>query len=442
MNIGVVGTGYVGLVAGACFAESGNDVICMDVDKDKIAGLERGVIPIYEPGLEDIIKNNVKAGRLSFSTDIKETVQGSEVIFIAVGTPQDEDGSADLRYVLEVAANIGKYMDGPKIIVDKSTVPVGTADLVRAEIAKHTTLNFEVVSNPEFLKEGAAIEDFMKPDRVVIGTDSVEAAEAMREIYSPFVRNDNPIIVMDVRSAEVTKYAANSYLATRITFMNEIASLCENIGADVAQVRKGMGTDSRIGMSFLFPGVGYGGSCFPKDVRALIRTAEKHDAELKIVSAVDTVNEAQKSKLVKKVIAHYGSAEAVRGKSFALWGLSFKPKTDDMREAPSLTVIRQLNELGAKVKAYDPEAMPEAKRRVAKGGLTVDFAENSYDALTGCDALLIVTEWNEFRRPNFSRMKQELSSSVIFDGRNLFEPTKMSRLGFSYYSIGRAPVGV
>lgn len=442
MNIGVVGTGYVGLVAGACFAESGNDVICMDVDKDKIAGLERGVIPIYEPGLEDIIKNNVKAGRLSFSTDIKETVQGSEVIFIAVGTPQDEDGSADLRYVLEVAANIGKHMDGPKIIVDKSTVPVGTADLVRAEIAKHTTLKFEVVSNPEFLKEGAAIEDFMKPDRVVIGTDSVEAAEAMREIYSPFVRNDNPILVMDVRSAEVTKYAANSYLATRITFMNEIASLCENIGADVSQVRKGMGTDSRIGMSFLFPGVGYGGSCFPKDVRALIRTAEKHDAHLQIVSAVDTVNEAQKSKLVKKVIAHYGSVEAVRGKTFALWGLSFKPKTDDMREAPSLTVIRQLNELGAKVKAYDPEAMPEAKRRVAKGGMTVDFAENSYDALTGCDALLIVTEWNEFRRPNFTRMKQELNSSVIFDGRNLFEPTKMSRLGFSYYSIGRAPVGV
>jgi UDPglucose 6-dehydrogenase len=442
MNIGVVGTGYVGLVAGACFAESGNDVICMDVDKEKIAGLERGVIPIYEPGLEDIIKNNVKAGRLSFTTDIVETVQGSEVIFIAVGTPQDEDGSADLRYVLEVAANIGKNMDGPKIVVDKSTVPVGTADLVRAEIAKYTSFNFEVVSNPEFLKEGAAIADFMKPDRVVIGTDSVEAAEAMREIYSPFVRTENPIIVMDVRSAEVTKYAANSYLATRITFMNEIASLCEKIGADVSQVRKGMGTDSRIGMSFLFPGVGYGGSCFPKDVRALIRTAEKHDTNLQIVNAVDVVNEAQKSKLVQKVIAHYGSAEAVKGKTFGLWGLSFKPKTDDMREAPSLTVIRQLAELGAKVKAFDPEAMPEAKRRVEKGDLEIEFAENSYDALSGSDALLIVTEWNEFRRPNFSKMKQELNAPVIFDGRNLFEPTKMSRLGFTYHSIGRASVGV
>ncbi len=442
MNIGVVGTGYVGLVAGACFAESGNDVVCMDVDEEKIAQLQRGVVPIYEPGLEELLKTNTKSGRLTFSTNIEETVKGSEVIFIAVGTPQDKDGSADLRYVLEVASSIGQYMDGPKIVVDKSTVPVGTADLVRAEIAKHTDLDFEVVSNPEFLKEGAAIDDFMKPDRVVIGTSSVEAAEVMRELYAPFVRTDNPILVMDIASAEVTKYAANSYLATRITFMNEVANLCENIGADIAQVRRGMGSDSRIGMSFLFPGVGYGGSCFPKDVRALIKTADKHGSNLQIVSAVDKVNERQKLRLVEKVINHFGGTDAIRGKKFGLWGLAFKPKTDDMREAPSLTVIKQLNELGAKVVAYDPEASAEARKIFKEQGLEAELVESSYDVLPDSDALLIVTEWNEFRRPNFSRIKDGLNKPLIFDGRNLFEPAKMRRLGFVYHSIGRPTVGL
>jgi UDPglucose 6-dehydrogenase len=441
MNIGVIGTGYVGLVAGACFSESGNDVICMDVDAAKIARLNRGECPIYEPGLEELIKENLSAGRLSFTTDISQTVTGSEIIFIAVGTPQDQDGSADLRYVLEVAANIGKHMDGSKIVVNKSTVPVGTADLVGAEIKKHSNLEFEVVSNPEFLKEGSAIDDFMKPDRVVIGTNSVEAAEAMRELYSPFVRTGNPILVMDPRSAEVTKYAANAYLATRVTFMNEVANLCERIGADVSQVRRGMGSDSRIGQSFLFPGIGYGGSCFPKDVRALARTAEEHQTHLQIVNAVDRVNEAQKSRLVDKLVEHYGQASSLKGKQIALWGLSFKPKTDDMREAPSITIVKKLSEFGASVVAFDPEAMDEAKRVFSKLDCNISFADSAYEALTGADALVIVTEWNQFRRPNFSKIKQALKESVIFDGRNLFEPSTMRRLGFIYYSIGRQVVG-
>jgi len=441
MNVGVIGSGYVGLVAGTCFAESGNDVICADVNEEKIALLNKGQIPIYEPGLDQLIAANVEGGRLRFTTDVEECIQGSEVIFIAVGTPQDTDGSADLKYVLQVAAQIGRVMNGPKIVVNKSTVPVGTADLVSEEISKYTKLPFDVVSNPEFLKEGSAIEDFMKPDRVVIGTSSVEAAEVMRELYSPFVRTNNPILVMDVKSAEVTKYAANALLATRITFMNEIANLAEEVGADVSQVRKGIGSDSRIGPSFLFPGVGYGGSCFPKDVRALIRTGHTHNVTMSVVKAVDAANNEQKRRIPKKVISHYGSPEGVKGKTFALWGLSFKPKTDDMREAPSLTVIQELAELGASFKAYDPEAMDVAKKICQTQNLPVTFVESSYEALEGSDALLIVTEWNEFRRPNFTKMTQQLSEPVIFDGRNLFEPAKMARLGFTYYSIGRAVSG-
>lgn len=441
MNIGVFGAGYVGLVAGACFAETGNDVICADVDQNKVDRLKKGEVPIYEPGLEELIKHNSAAGRLTFTTDLQKTICGSEVIFIAVGTPQDTDGSADLRFVLDVAEKIGQNMNGPKIIVNKSTVPVGTADLVRAEIAKHTTLEFDVVSNPEFLKEGSALEDFMKPDRVVIGANTVEAAEVMRELYSPFVRTDNPILVMDVRSAEVTKYAANALLATRISFMNEIANLCEKVGADVDQVRRGIGSDRRIGPSFLFPGVGYGGSCFPKDVRALIRTGKHGGADMEIVSAVDRVNNRQKSRLSQKVVEHFGSAAAVKGKHFALWGLSFKPKTDDMREAPSLTVIKELSELGGTFSAYDPEAMSKAQQDLKGSGAQVEYVATGYDALRNADALIIVTEWSEFRRPNFTKITQLLREPLIFDGRNLFEPAKMKRLGFTYYSIGREVVG-
>jgi UDPglucose 6-dehydrogenase len=442
MNIGVIGAGYVGLVAGACFAESGNDVICADIDGNKIARLNAKDIPIYEPGLDGLVDSNMAAGRLSFTTDITHAIQGSEVIFIAVGTPQDTDGSADLKFVLGVAAEIGKNMNGPKIVVNKSTVPVGTADLVAQEIAKYTDKRFDVVSNPEFLKEGSAIDDFMKPDRVVIGTRSVEAAEIMRELYSPFVRTGNPILVMDVKSAEVTKYAANALLASRVTFMNEIANLCEEVGADASHVRRGVGSDTRIGQSFLFPGVGYGGSCFPKDVRALIRTAEENGVKLEIITAVDRANTRQKGRLSQKIFRHYGGEKAVKGKRFAMWGLAFKPRTDDMREAPSLTIVRELCQHGASICAYDPEAMSNARRIFSGENLDVSFASSSYEALTGADALVIVTEWNEFRRPNFVRINQSLNAPVIFDGRNLFEPATMARLGFLYYSIGRPPVGV
>lgn len=442
MNVGVIGTGYVGLVAGACFAESGNDVICADISEPKIAMLKRGEVPIYEPGLEELIKQNMEGGRLVFTTDVESTIQNSEIIFVAVGTPEDTDGSADLSQVLGVARTIGKSMNAPKIIVNKSTVPVGTADLVGREIAKYTKLSFDVVSNPEFLKEGSAIEDFLKPDRVVIGTSSVEAAEVMRELYAPFVRTNNPILVMDVKSAEVTKYAANALLATRISFINEIANLCESVGADVAQVRRGIGSDSRIGSSFLFPGVGYGGSCFPKDVRALMNTGTQFSVPMEIVAAVDRVNSAQKSRLVDKIIGHYGSVDALKGKRFALWGLAFKPKTDDMREAPSMTIIRRLTECGASIRAFDPEAIPTAMKIFKQEGPKLEFAKTSYEALGGADALLIVTEWNEFRRPNFGKISQMLKAPVIFDGRNLFEPATMKRLGFTYYSIGRPVTAV
>ena len=440
MNVGVIGSGYVGLVAGTCFAESGNDVICADVDSSKIAMLNKGEVPIFEPGLDRMIEHNAKAGRLTFTTDVIACIKSSEVIFIAVGTPQDSDGSADLKYVLAVAEQIGREMNGPKIVVNKSTVPVGTADLVAQEIAKFTDMPFDVVSNPEFLKEGSAIEDFMKPDRVVIGTSSVEAAEIMRELYSPFVRTNNPILVMSNKSAEVTKYAANALLATRVTFMNEIANLCEKVDADVSQVRLGIGSDARIGPSFLFPGVGYGGSCFPKDVRALMRTAEEKEVPFEIVRAVDSVNNRQKKRLVQKMIAHYGGANELKGKTFALWGLAFKPNTDDMREAPSIDTIKELVSCGATVRAFDPEAIGVARKVFAELGSKVQFVDNSYEALNGADALIIVTEWNEFRRPNFAKLSQALKEPVIFDGRNLFDPSKMMRLGFTYHSIGRPAV--
>lgn len=441
MKVGVIGAGYVGLVAAACFAESGNDVHCVDVDENKIARLNRGEVPIYEPGLDRLIESNAEDGRLVFSTDIETCVKRSKVIFIAVGTPQDHDGSADLRYVLEVARQIGRYMDSPKVVVNKSTVPVGTADLVRAEIEKQTDIKVDVVSNPEFLKEGAAIDDFMKPDRVVIGVASEHAAKVMQDLYSPFVRTGNPVMVMDNRSAELTKYAANALLATKVTFMNEIANLCERLGADVSHVRRGIGSDRRIGPSFLFPGVGYGGSCFPKDVRALMRTAEDAGAPLQIVTSVDVVNEKQKFRMSEKVKAHYGS-DSLAGKRFAIWGLSFKPNTDDMREAPSLTIINELLSSGAEVCAYDPEAIDAASEVFSQRGQKVEMAKNAYAALERADALLIVTEWSEFRRPDFERMKTLLKTPLVFDGRNVFESDRMVEAGFTYYSMGRMPVGL
>ncbi len=436
MEIAIIGTGYVGLVAGACFADSGNDVICVDKNTDKIAALEKGDIPIYEPGLSDIVERNVKNKRLSFTTSLDEGVQKSEVIFIAVGTPQDEDGSADLTHVLAVAEAIGKAMNGPKIIVDKSTVPVGTAQKVHSTIAKFTEYSFEVVSNPEFLKEGAAIDDFMKPDRVVIGASSEEAAKKMEELYSPFVRTNNPILIMDVASAEMTKYAANAMLATRISFMNEIANLCERVGADVGKVRVGVGTDSRIGMSFLFPGIGYGGSCFPKDVQALIKTARDFGSELQIGEVVEKVNAEQKRTIIKKIVDHFGGQENVRGKTFAIWGLAFKPKTDDVREAPALVVCDELMKMGAKIQAYDPEAVETFSEKLGENE-AVSYTETNYDALKGADALVICTEWNDFRHPTFSKMKDLMNESLIFDGRNVFSLDEMSKNKFTYYSVGR-----
>ncbi len=440
MNICVVGSGYVGLVAGACFAESGNDVICVDSNEKKIEALKSGVIPIYEPGLEDLVKRNSREKRLTFTTSLKDGVIASEIIFIAVGTPQDEDGSADLTHVLAVAKGIGESMNGPKIIVDKSTVPVGTAALVKNAITAVSKHAVEVVSNPEFLKEGSALDDFMKPDRVVVGVNSESAAKAMKELYAPFVRTNNPILVMDVASAEMTKYAANAMLATRVSFMNELSNLCERVGADIDLVRIGIGTDSRIGMSFLFPGVGYGGSCFPKDVQALINTAKKNGIDLKISRAVEEVNEHQKRTIVQKIVKHYGFGKDVAGKVFALWGLSFKPKTDDTREAPALVICEELLNLGARVQAFDPEGMKSFRERIGeqKGML---YVATNYDALNGADALIVCTEWNEFRRPNFDRIKNLLKKPVIFDGRNIYDRNAMQSLGFTYYSVGRQTVG-
>lgn len=436
MNVAVIGTGYVGLVAGACFADTGNDVLCVDVDEKKVAALKNGEIPIYEPGLSDIVKRNCKAGRLKFTTDLKEGVEFGEVIFIAVGTPQDEDGSADLTHVLAVAKGIGQYMNGPKVIVDKSTVPVGTAKKVHAAIAALTSHEFEVVSNPEFLKEGAAIDDFMKPDRVVIGAPSEKSAAIMRDLYEPFVRTNHPILIMDVPSAEMTKYAANAMLATRISFMNEIANLCDEVGANVDSVRIGMGTDSRIGMSFLFPGIGYGGSCFPKDVQALIRTARDHKVELKVAQAVETVNFAQKRVLVDKIIRHFGGASKLAGKTFAVWGLAFKPRTDDTREAPALVVCEELLKHGAQIRAHDPEANRTFLERFGERE-RMSYFDDNFEALKGADALVICTEWNAYRRPSLSKLKAALSQPLVFDGRNILEREDMLQNGFQYYSIGR-----
>ena len=431
MKIAVVGTGYVGLVAGACLAESGSDVICVDRDEAKVRSLRRGKMPFYEPGLEELVKRNRQEGRLKFTSTLPKAVRDSSIIFIAVGTPPGEDGSADVQQVLGVARDVAKAMNGYKVIVDKSTVPVCTSARVREVIRRETTHPFSVVSNPEFLKQGAAVEDFMKPDRVVIGAEDPRAEALMREVYSPFTRTGAPIMVMDCASAELTKYAANAMLATRISFMNEIANVCEVVGADVDHVRRAIGSDRRIGPSFLFPGIGYGGSCFPKDVQALIHFAGKKDYEFQILRAVEAVNAHQKTRLVAKMRAHLGS---LKGKVVAVWGLAFKPRTDDMREAPSVSIIEALLAAGAKVQAYDPEATG-----VAKGifGSRVNFAAGNYDALKGADCLAIVTEWSEFRRPDFERMRKVMRAPIIFDGRNLFTPEQMREHGFTYYSIGR-----
>lgn len=435
MKVTVVGSGYVGLVAGTCFADSGNEVICVDIDKKKIDMLNNGQVPIYEPGLEEMIKRNVEQDRLFFTTDIKKGVQNSKIIFIAVGTPPDEDGSADLKYVLGVAKEIGTHMNEYKVVVDKSTVPVGTADKVKAEIARHTDHEFAVVSNPEFLKEGAAIDDFMKPDRVVIGADDEEAAEIMRDLYGAFVRTGKPIIVMDIRSAELTKYAANSLLATKISFMNEIANLCDAVGANVEHVRKGIGSDRRIGPHFIFPGPGYGGSCFPKDVQAVIKTAQEHGKHLRILEAVEQVNDKQKTVLMEKVNIYFKND--LTGKTFAVWGLSFKPNTDDMRMSPASSMIRALVDKGAHIRAHDPEALNEAEWRYEDIKEKVTLFNKRYDALEGADALLIMTEWNAFREPDFYLIKETLSHPVIFDGRNIYKPERMKKMGIDYYSIGR-----
>ena len=437
MKISVFGSGYVGLVAGTCFADVGNEVICVDIDQHKIDKLKQGAVPIYEPGLDLILKRNIEEERISFSTDLKTAVEKSTILIIAVGTPPDEDGSADLKHVLEVATAIGKYMNEFKVVVNKSTVPVGTAEKVAEAIRKQTRHDFAVVSNPEFLKEGDAIEDFMQPERVIIGTSHSEAAEIMRTLYQPFVRNNRPIIVMDEKSAELTKYAANSLLATKISFMNELANLCDHLGADVDWVRKGIGADARIGPYFIFPGTGYGGSCFPKDVKAIIKTARDHDFELKILKAVEEVNEQQKTILLEKIEEYF--KDDLKNKVFAMWGLSFKPGTDDMREAPSINMINALTARGARIQAHDPEAMDEARRIFAKR-LDKDIAlfEKRYDCLNGADALIVMTEWNQFREPDFLLIKELLKSHVVFDGRNIYHPSRMRNLGIDYYCIGRA----
>jgi UDPglucose 6-dehydrogenase len=439
MNLAVIGSGYVGLVTGACFAEMGNRVVCVDNDERKISMLNNYEIPIYEPGLKEMVERNSQSGRLSFTLDLAEAVRNSRIIFIAVGTPPEEDGSADLQYVLAVARDIARHMQEPKIVVNKSTVPVGTADLVRKVIsdglkARDLDISFDVVSNPEFLKEGAAIEDFMKPDRVVVGVDSLEAGKVMHELYLPFNKTRDRVILMAVRSAEMTKYAANAMLATKISFMNELSRLCEALGADVAEVRNGIGSDSRIGYKFIYPGVGYGGSCFPKDVKALIHMHRQNRLNPRIMQAVEDTNEDQKLLLVDKVKKHFGAK--LDGLVFAVWGLAFKPQTDDMREAPAVVIVNALLAAGAKVQAYDPVAMQEAKRVLGqRKGLS--YAADEYAALDGADALLLVTEWHQFRYPDFARIKQNLKQPVVFDGRNQYDPLQMRDLGFSYYSIGR-----
>jgi UDPglucose 6-dehydrogenase len=428
----VVGTGYVGLVVGACFAETGNDVLCADVDAKKIAGLKENRLPIYEPGLEPLVVRNQRDGRLQFTTDVAAAIEASDVVFIAVGTPPDEDGSADLQHVLAVARTIGQHMNRPKVVATKSTVPVGTADLVRAEIGKHTKTAFHVCSNPEFLKEGAAVDDFMKPDRVIVGVDHPESRRTFEELYGPFVRTGNPLIFMDIPSAEMTKYAANAMLATRITFMNQVAQLCEAVGADVQLVRKGIGSDHRIGPAFLFPGPGYGGSCFPKDVKALVRTAEGKGVTLGVLEAVEDGNERQKRLLYEKLARHFDGA--LTGRTIGVWGLAFKAETDDVRESPALVLVEALLAAGATVQAHDPAAIETARHVL---GDRVRYVEHAYDAVAGADALVIVTEWREYRNPDFARLKQALRRPLIVDGRNLYEGTRLAELGFTYDCIGR-----
>lgn len=436
MKIAVIGTGYVGLVTGTCFAEVGINVVCIDIDQKKIENLKQGILPIYEPGLDEMVKRNFDKGRLQFSTDLKSSIEGCEAAFIAVGTPPDEDGSADLKYVLGVANEIGQFMSNYLVVVTKSTVPVGTAKKVKAAVAaalknRNSTLEFDVASNPEFLKEGAAIEDFMKPDRIVIGVESDKSQEVLQSLYKPFLLNGHPCIFMDIPSAEMTKYAANSMLATKISFMNDIANLCEIMGADVNAVRKGIGSDSRIGHKFIYPGIGYGGSCFPKDVKALIKTADEQGYQMQVLKAVESVNDAQKHVIFNKIKAYFGD---LNGKTFAMWGLSFKPKTDDMREAPSLVIINELIKAGAKIVAYDPVAMHEAQRIL---GETIQYSEDQYEVLSQADALVIVTEWPEFRSPDFDKIKDGLKNKVIFDGRNIYEKDELKTLGFHYECIGR-----
>jgi UDPglucose 6-dehydrogenase len=432
MKIAVVGTGYVGLVTGTCFAETGNQVNCVDIDVEKVNRLRSGKVTIYEPGLDILFERNVKQGRLNFTTDLKEGIKDAKVIFLALPTPPSEDGSADLKYVLGVAENLGSLLEDYTIIVDKSTVPVGTAEKVAAKIRPNARVAFDVVSNPEFLREGVAIEDFMKPDRVVIGTSSDRAFKVMEELYAPFVRQGNPVIHMDERSAELTKYAANSFLATKITFMNEIANLCEKLGADVDAVRKGIGTDSRIGNRFLFPGIGYGGSCFPKDVQALAKSASEVGYDFKILNAMMKVNEEQKTRLLPTIKKHFNGS--LRGKTIAFWGLSFKPQTDDIREAPAIVNIKALLSEGVNINAHDPEAMVNVKR-IFNGELK--YCDSPYDATSGADALFIATEWQQFRTPDFEKLSTSMKSKVIFDGRNLYNTSTMKDLGYTYYSIGR-----
>ena len=432
MKISIIGTGYVGLVQGACFADTGNDVICMDIDKKKVSNLKKGIMPIYEPGLAELVKKNIQEGRLEFTTSLKTAVQNSDVIFLCLPTPPSEDGSADLSHVLSTAEEMGAYFNGEKIVVSKSTVPVGTVDKIKSILEKSSKYAVEVASNPEFLKEGSAVQNSQRPDRIVIGTKSKKVAAVLRELYEPFVHSGNPILIMDERSSEMTKYAANGFLATKISFMNELANLCELAGANIDSVRLGIGSDSRIGKKFLFAGVGYGGSCFPKDVKALVRTAKEYGRDLSILQAVDAVNKKQKNVLLTKLNRVYRNS--LRGKRVAIWGLSYKPQTDDIREAPSLVMIDELLASGAEVRAHDPIAMSRIREVYGK---KISLFENAYDALTDADALLVVTEWNEFRNPDFSKMKKLMRKPVILDGRNIYDPKEMKEKGFEYYCIGR-----
>lgn len=440
MKIAVVGTGYVGLVSGTCFAETGITVTCVDIDKDKIEKLNNGIVPIYEPGLERLVNKNLETGRLFFSTSLEESISDCEAVFIAVGTPPDEDGSADLKYVLSVASEIGRYMKNYLLVITKSTVPIKTAEKVREAVQnalnqRGSKLEFDVASNPEFLKEGAAINDFLKPDRIIVGTDSERAEKIIQRLYKPFLLNNHPLIFMDIRSAEMTKYAANAMLATKISFINEIANLCEIVGADVNMVRRGIGSDPRIGNKFIYAGAGYGGSCFPKDVKALVKTGLEYNSPLRILQSVEDANDHQKTVLALKVMAHFDGD--IKNRNIAIWGLSFKPETDDMREAPSLMIIDKLLKEGAKIKAYDPVAMEEAERKLEG---SIEFCANKYDAIKDADALVVITEWSEFRIPDYPKMRQLMKESLIFDGRNIYEPTEMQENGFAYYSIGRKPV--